>query len=80
LDIYAERQASIDLKSTELSEQIQEVEDQIKAEKEVWSADDESKKRAVRVTVVVYAEQDGPAQISITYRQSIARIMLLFSF
>jgi hypothetical protein len=68
LDIYGERQASIDFKSTELSEQIQAVEDQIKAEREVWSADDESKKRAARVTVVVYAEQDGPAQISITYR------------
>ena len=68
LDIYAERQASIDLKSTELSEQIQVVEDQITVEKEVWRADDESKKRAVRVTVIVYADNDGPAEISITYR------------
>ena len=69
LDIYAERQASIDARSTDLSEQIKEVEEQIKTEKEVWNADDESKKRAVRITVVVYAEQDGPAEISLTYRE-----------
>ena len=71
LDIYGERQASINRRSTELSEQIQAVEDQIKAEREVWNADDESKKRAVRITVVVYAEQDGPAEIRLTYRMCI---------
>ncbi|KIM32688.1 hypothetical protein M408DRAFT_185309 [Serendipita vermifera MAFF 305830] len=67
LDIYSERQASIDVRTTDLNEQIQAVEEQIKKEKEIWNADDESKKRAVRVTVVVYAENDGPAEISLTY-------------
>jgi len=71
LDIYGERQASINLRSTELSEQIQAVEDQIKAEREIWNADDESKKRAVRITVVVYAEEDGPAEIRLTYRKCV---------
>jgi len=74
LDIYGERQASINLRSTELSEQIQAVEDQITAEREVWNADDESKKRAVRITVVVYAEQDGPAEICLTYRECICSV------
>ncbi|KIM32689.1 hypothetical protein M408DRAFT_20058 [Serendipita vermifera MAFF 305830] len=67
LDIYSERQASIDVRTTDLNEQIQAVEEQIKKEKEIWNADDESKKRAVRITVVVYAETDGPAEISLTY-------------
>ncbi|KIM19585.1 hypothetical protein M408DRAFT_31098 [Serendipita vermifera MAFF 305830] len=67
LDIYSERQASIDIRTTDLNEQIQAVEEQIKKEKEIWNADDESKKRAVRITVVVYAETDGPAEISLTY-------------
>ncbi|KIM19584.1 hypothetical protein M408DRAFT_334339 [Serendipita vermifera MAFF 305830] len=67
LDIYSERQASIDVRTTDLNEQIQAVEEQIKKEKEIWNADDESKKRAVRITVIVYAENDGPAEISLTY-------------
>ena len=68
LDIYAERQASINNRSTDLAEQILAVEEQIRAARELWNADDESKKRAVRITVVVEAEQDGPAEIQLTYR------------
>jgi hypothetical protein len=69
LDIYAERQTTIDLKTTELSEQITAVDKQIIAEKEVWSVDNEGKKRAARVTIIVYAEEDGTAEISLTYRE-----------
>ncbi|KAG8829484.1 hypothetical protein FRC17_006502 [Serendipita sp. 399] len=36
-------------------------------EGELWSADKEGKKRATRVTVVVYAEHDGTAEIRLTY-------------
>lgn len=68
LDIYADRQGGIDVKATELEDKITEVNEQIKAEREKWNADDESKKRAVRITVVVLAEQEGEAQISLTYR------------
>jgi hypothetical protein len=70
LDIYAKRQGSIDVKTTELEDKIAEVDEKIKAEREVWSADDEGKKRAVRITVVVVAEEDGTAKISLTYRES----------
>jgi hypothetical protein len=70
LDIYAERLASIDAKSTDLSEQIQEVDKSIAREMEVWNADAKSRKRAVRITIIVYADQAGPAEISITYRTS----------
>jgi hypothetical protein len=68
LDVYAERLASIDIRSTELSEQIQEVDNDITKEMEAWGADARSRMRAVRVTVVVYAEQEGSAEISLTYR------------
>jgi len=70
LDIYAERLASIDAKSTNLSEQIQEVDKSIAREMEVWNADAKSRKRAVRITIIVYAEEAGPAEISLTYRTS----------
>jgi predicted RNase H-like nuclease (RuvC/YqgF family) len=69
LDIYAERQTTIDIKTTELSEQITAVDKQITTEKEVWSVDKEGKKRAARVTIIVYAEEDGTAEISLTYRE-----------
>jgi len=74
LDIYAERQASINARSNVLNEQIQAVQEAIKGEREIWNADDESKKRAVRITVVVYAEQDGPAELSLTYRKCWLRL------
>jgi uncharacterized protein (TIGR02231 family) len=69
LDIYAERQSTIDIKTTELSEKITTVDEHITAEKEVWSVDKEGKKRAARITIIVYAEEDGAAEISLTYRE-----------
>ncbi|CAG8762203.1 17392_t:CDS:2, partial [Acaulospora colombiana] len=67
LDLYAERQSGIDKKTTEINDKIGEVDDKVKKEKEIWDADTEGKKRAVRVTVVVYAEEDGTADICLTY-------------
>jgi chaperonin cofactor prefoldin len=69
LDIYAARQSTIDEKKTELSDQITAINEDITQERKVWSADNEGKKRAVRITVVVVAEDDGPAEISVTYRK-----------
>lgn len=69
LDIYAARQTSIDTSRTDLAEQISAVDEEIKSELEKWSADNEGKKRAVRITVMVNAEEDGPAEISLTYRE-----------
>lgn len=67
LDLYLERQTSINEKVTALNERIKEKNDAIDKEKEVWSADNEGKKRAVRLTVVVYAQKDGPAEICLKY-------------
>ncbi|CAG8709853.1 9308_t:CDS:2, partial [Acaulospora colombiana] len=69
LDLYAERQSGIDVKSTEINDKIAEVDKKIKREREIWDADTEGKKRAVRITVIVYAEEDGTAEISLTYRE-----------
>jgi predicted RNase H-like nuclease (RuvC/YqgF family) len=71
LDLYAERQGGIDVKTTEVNDKITEVDEKIKKEREIWSADTEGKKRAVRITVIVYAEEDGTADISLTYRECI---------
>ncbi|KAG8776576.1 hypothetical protein FRC16_004480, partial [Serendipita sp. 398] len=70
LDIYSKRQGGIDQKARELRSKIEEVDEKIRKEREVWSADTEGKKRAVRVTVVVYAENDGEAEICLTYMVS----------
>ncbi|KAG8777766.1 hypothetical protein FRC15_011125 [Serendipita sp. 397] len=70
LDIYSKRQGGIDQKARELRAKIEEVDEKIRKEREVWSADTEGKKRAVRVTVVVYAENDGEAEICLTYMVS----------
>jgi len=77
LDIYAERLASINIKSAELSEQVQDIEKLIEKEMELLHADAKSRKRAIRITVMVYAERDGPAEISLTYCMS-SRIMTHF--
>ncbi|KAG8771593.1 hypothetical protein FRC15_003330 [Serendipita sp. 397] len=70
LDIYAKRQTGIDGKVRELKEQINEIDEKITKEGELWSADKEGKKRAARVTVVVSAEHDGEAEICLTYMVS----------
>ena len=74
LDLYLEKQTAINDKVTSLDEQIKEKDSVIYKEREVWSADNEGKKRAVRVTVVVYAEKDGPAEICLKYRTSLHAI------
>ncbi|KAG8812303.1 hypothetical protein FRC19_003210 [Serendipita sp. 401] len=70
LDIYAKRQTGIDGKVRELKEQVNEIDEKITKEGELWSADKEGKKRAARVTVVVSAEHDGEAEICLTYMVS----------
>ncbi|KAG8809186.1 hypothetical protein FRC18_004661, partial [Serendipita sp. 400] len=70
LDIYAKRQTGIDGKVRGLKEQINEINEKVKKEGELWSADKEGKKRAARVTVVVSAEHDGEAEICLTYMVS----------
>ncbi|KAG8786543.1 hypothetical protein FRC16_001674 [Serendipita sp. 398] len=70
LDIYAKRQTGIDGKVRELKEQVNEINEKIKKEGELWSADKEGKKRATRVTIVVSAEHDGEAEICLTYMVS----------
>ena len=79
LDLYLEKQTTINEKVTALNEQIKEKDDAIDKEREVWSADNEGKKRAVRVTVVVYAEKDGPAEICLKYRTSLYALSSLLT-
>jgi hypothetical protein len=67
LYLYAERQGGIDVKMTEINDKITEVDEKIRKEREIWNADTEGKKRAVRITVIVYAEADGTADISLSY-------------
>lgn len=74
LEIFAKRQNTINEGSTDLQEQLELVDKQIADEREVWSADNEGKKRAVRITVVVNAESDGVAELSLIYRESVSDV------
>ncbi|KAG8796900.1 hypothetical protein FRC17_007916 [Serendipita sp. 399] len=71
LDVYAKRQSAIDEKVRELNAKVEEIDEKIKKEGELWSADKEGKKRATRVTVIVYAEEEGEAEIRLTYSKSL---------
>jgi chaperonin cofactor prefoldin len=67
LEIYATRQTSINTGSTDLKEKIATIDEEIRVERLKWNADNEGKRRAVRITVVIAAEQDGAAEICLTY-------------
>ena len=70
LDLHLEKRMATNARVTSLKERIKEKNDAIDNERQVWGADREGKKRTVRVTVVVYAEKDGPAEICLKYRAS----------
>ena len=67
LDAYEEklrrwRDAWIEMKA-----KIKEVDDEIRDAEIRLNADEESLKRAVKITVIVLADEDGPAELSLTY-------------
>ncbi|PVG03864.1 hypothetical protein CPB86DRAFT_778959 [Serendipita vermifera] len=67
LDLYAERKGAIDIKTTEISDKIVDMDEKIKREEEVWNTHTEGRKRAVRITVIVRAEEEGTAEIYLRY-------------
>jgi hypothetical protein len=69
MDVFAQRKTHLDAETRVLEEKIEGVDKEIDNEKKAWSADDESKARAARITVVVTATEDGAAELSLTYSE-----------
>ena len=70
LAVYQKRKAAINIALRETDDKIQQVDDEIIEENKRHNKDEESKIRATRITVIVTANVDGPAELSVIYRQS----------
>ncbi|KAG9037274.1 hypothetical protein FRB95_006217 [Tulasnella sp. JGI-2019a] len=67
LDLYGTEKASINEKLTKVEESIRDAEKRVEDEEEKLSIDEVGKKRMVQVTVVVLADADGKAEMSLSY-------------
>ncbi len=62
LDVYGARQAKLDLRRTELQEDLANVQNEMNERREAFGVGEESvQRRGVRITVVVLAEAAGEA-------------------
>jgi len=71
LEVYQERKTAINTGLREVGDKIQQVDDEIVEENKRYNKDEESKIRATRITVIVTANVDGPAELSVMYCQSL---------
>jgi uncharacterized protein (TIGR02231 family) len=67
LELYGRQERSISAEQTKLRESIQTTEKEIAAAEKLFATDVESKKRGARVVVIVLADEEGPAELSISY-------------
>ena len=68
LDVYSSRQAKINGETKKLNDELKTINTQISKKRKSIDADEESvRKRGTRVTIVVLAEGEGPAELSLTY-------------
>ncbi|KAJ1559376.1 hypothetical protein HK405_010875, partial [Cladochytrium tenue] len=70
LDAYLERMRSIHAASTAVDEQIAAVDRDLRDERQRARTDAESRKRAVTVSIVVLADEDGDAELALSYAVS----------
>jgi predicted nucleic acid-binding Zn-ribbon protein len=70
LEVYQKRKAAINIALRETNDKIQQVDDEINEENKRHNKDEESKIRATRITVIVTANADGAAELSVIYCQS----------
>ena len=70
LEVYQKRRAVINLGLREVGDKLQQIDDEVLEEKRRHDKDEESKIRATRITVIVTANVDGPAELSVIYCQS----------
>ena len=67
LDGYSKRKVKMNEQSRECEDQLKAVEKKIREEMASLHADEAGLKRGVRVTVIVLAEEDGEAELSLSY-------------
>ncbi|KIO24799.1 hypothetical protein M407DRAFT_25852 [Tulasnella calospora MUT 4182] len=67
LGVYKERRKQIHLGLQALHEQLTDTEKAAEEKRKALKEDDASKKRAVKITVIVNAEEDGKAELSLWY-------------
>ena len=70
LGVYQKRKAAINIALRETGDKVQQVDDEITEENKRHNKDEESKIRATRITIVVTANVDSPAELSVIYCQS----------
>ncbi len=73
LEVYGARQAKLDERKTQLEDSLTELGKELVKKNQELNMDEESvQKRGVRVTIVVLADSEGDAELSLTYLVSSA--------
>ncbi|KAG9004369.1 hypothetical protein FRB94_002458 [Tulasnella sp. JGI-2019a] len=72
LTLYEERKRKLNESLQSLDEEIQMAQETEEEQRDALFLDEESKKRTIKVTVVVLADEDGPAELSLSYGVSSA--------
>jgi len=72
LDVYATRQRSISDAMTDLQDKLAKVATEIQVTEKELKSDEESLKRAAKIVVIVLADKDGPAELSLSYGVQLA--------
>jgi hypothetical protein len=67
LDLYAERKGVLDAKTTELNDRIGEVDVKMQRAGWAWNIHNGGIKRAIRITVIVRADEEGTAEVYLRY-------------
>ncbi len=67
LPVYEERRRKVYEQLQAIDDKLRETDQAMKKKTEALKTDGASKKRAAKVTVVVYADEEGPAQLSLQY-------------
>lgn len=67
LGVYKERRQAIHKGLEEVKDQLEKAEEQLREKRKQENEDDAGKKRAVKITVIVLADNDGKAELSLWY-------------
>jgi hypothetical protein len=72
IDVFASKRREVFKDDTRIDEKVEALTKKIKKLNARAHADEESKKRGTQITVVVLAEADGPAELLLSYGQSLS--------
>jgi len=67
LDFYVDRKRTVNEAIASVDEKLESIDKEIREAHVAQRSDTESRKRAVKVTIVVLADEDGPAELALSY-------------